>query len=60
VTVPSPGKKIYTEEKIKYNHGKASDAKRPPLLTLDPNTSSNKNIDGPADQKIKSEVEIEY
>jgi hypothetical protein len=42
VTSPSPGKKLYTEEEIKYNHGKVSDANRPPLLVLDPKTISNK------------------
>jgi hypothetical protein len=51
VTAPSPGKKIYMEEQIKYNHGKVSDAKRPPLLALDPNTISNKKHRWPSRSK---------
>jgi hypothetical protein len=42
VAAPSPGKKLYTEQEIEYNHGKVSDAKRLPFLALDPNTISNK------------------
>jgi hypothetical protein len=51
VASPSPGKKIYTKEKIKYNHGKVSDAIRPPLLALDPDTISNKKHRWPSGSK---------
>jgi len=51
MTAPSLGKKIYMEDQIKYNHGKVSDAKRPPLLALDPNTISNKKLWWPSGSK---------
>jgi len=51
VTSLSPGKKLCTEEEIKYIHGKVSDAKRPPILGLNPNTISNKKHRWPSGSK---------